>query len=94
MVLSASDHLLPGEDDSSTSPDDARLWQAVYAELAKATENLISQLTERPAELSEAGRPGDALRASIRAQHQRFRERHAFWTARLAQITKTTTDDR
>jgi hypothetical protein len=84
------DRLLPGEDPTSSFPDDAQHWVEVYSELL-AYKNRVLALTEEavasmpgPAAAAEVARTD---RAVIRAERDRFHRRLGYWTRRLAEMT-------
>ncbi|SRR6266700_1675920 len=80
------DRLLPGEDPTSTEPDDARLWIDVYAELLdykrallQVTELKLADMRDQPARREVV----ETDSVVIGAECQRFERRLDFWTRRL-----------
>lgn len=79
-----------GEADLPTSTmDQAVFWRQVYAEIVALEEKVMVRVRELMATESEDVRREVELSnvPVIAAQLERFRQRHGFWAARVAQLS-------
>jgi hypothetical protein len=81
---------LPGEDPSSSRPEDAVHWISVYSELLSLKRTLISR-----SRALEEGLTDDALREAhiderlLLAQQDRYRARLRYWQARARELSRS-----
>jgi hypothetical protein len=82
------DRLLQGENPDTDYPDDARHWLAVYKELLGFKHDMIGQLRDRLADLSESARTeveGTDIPV-MQSEASRFERRLDFWKERLQEL--------
>lgn len=76
------DRLLPNENPSTRSLEDATHWLAVYAELLRFKEGLMASadrdLLDRSAQVGRDLSPATDL-AALKAQNERLRRRLEYW---------------
>lgn len=78
---------LEGEDLETRHPDDARHWEAVYAELNAFKEEMLRVTRERGRAVADEGQDevGRDL-AILHAEARRLAGRHEFWRHRRVQL--------
>jgi hypothetical protein len=83
----AEERLLPGEEPSSSDPEDASHWIAVYSELLTFKRGILEQSTDEAAEMSPAAKREveSTDLVVLRAEAARLERRLSFWQNRLAQ---------
>lgn len=83
----AEERLLPGEEPSSSDPEDAIHWIAVYSELLTFKRGILEQSTDEAAAMSPAakGEVESTDLVVLRAEAARLERRLSFWQNRLAQ---------
>lgn len=75
-------------DPASASLEQARYWRAVYLEVLEMEEKVLARITDLMPALSAEGRREVELTnvPVITAHVQRFRDRLAYWTLRVAEL--------
>ena len=83
----AEERLLPGEEPSSSDPDDASHWMAVYSELLTFKRGILERSTDEAAAMSPAANREVETTdlVVLRAEAARLERRLSFWQNRLAQ---------
>jgi len=83
----AEERLLPGEEPSSSDPEDACHWIAVYSELLTFKRGILERSTDEAAAMSQpAKREVESTDLVVlRAEAARLERRLSFWQNRLAQ---------
>lgn len=82
------DHLLPGEDVTVTSTEDATHWLRVYGELLDFKEGLLSMTRSTLTRVTDPAR--DEIESTdllvLEAERNRFVRRLRFWQTRLREL--------
>lgn len=77
--------LLEGENRDSYEPDDVRHWRAVYADLVRFKEELLTQTREHIEQVPETKKElGGVDLPFLEAERQRLRRGLEFWESRRA----------
>jgi hypothetical protein len=81
--------MLPGEDPRSRFVEDAQHWISVYTELLAFKEAILQRAGSVIAELNDAAVHDASIdHRLLDAQVVRYRERLAFWSARLTELER------